>query len=88
MDSASTFFEHGSLGYSETGTNGRFDGLELKCEGWRVEALEMERIESSYFGDPSRFPDGTATFDCALLMRDTIHAWHGRPDLCCSATGV
>ncbi len=87
LESASRFFERGSLGYSDTRTDGRFDGLELKCEGWHVQSLDVERIESSYFDDLSRFPQGTATFDCALLMRDVVHEWHGRPDLCCSSSG-
>ena len=85
LESASKFFERGSLGYSDTQTNGRFDGLELKCHGWRVQAIDIERIESSFFGDSSRFPPGTATFDCALLMREIVHEWHGRSDLCCSS---
>lgn len=85
VESASKFFEQGSLGYSNTRTDGRFDGLELNCNNWQVQALDVERIESSYFGDLFEFPEGTVTFDCALLMRNIDHEWHGRPDLCCTA---
>jgi hypothetical protein len=49
---------------------------------------DIEQIESSHFGDLCRFPEGTTTFDCALLMRDIVHEWHGRPDLCCSSCGA
>ena len=84
LDSASDFFAQGSLGYSDTGVDGRFDGLELQCQNWRVESLDVENIQSSYFEDTTRFPVGTVEFDCALLMRDIVHQWHGRPDLCCS----
>lgn len=83
LDSASDFFEAGSLGYSATPAEGRFDGLELRCEAWRVEPLEVDRIESSYFENEALFPRGSVEFDCALLMRDIDHEWHGREDLCC-----
>lgn len=85
LESASNFFERGSLGYSETNTDGTFDGLELQCDQWHVESLNVDTIQSSYFEDQSRFPCGSVDFDCALLMRDIVHEWHGRPDLCCAA---
>jgi Uncharacterized conserved protein (COG2071) len=88
LKAASDFFERGSLGYSATKTDGRFDGLELACKNWHVEPLNVESIQSSYFGDQSKFPKGSVEFDCALLMRDTAHEWHGRPDLCCSSETV
>jgi len=84
LETASRFFDSGSLGYSDTSASGKFDGLELRCKNWRVQSLEVEAIESSYFEDHSRFPVGSVEFDCALLMRDIDHEWHGRPDLCCS----
>lgn len=79
----SEFFERGALGYSATSTDGRFEGIEFGCHNWRVEPLAIEDIESSYFEDESLFPAGTVGFDCALLMRDIPHEWHGRDDLCC-----
>lgn len=81
---ASRFFEAGALGYSVTKDRDRFDGLELRCRNWQVEALEIEQIESSYFENESLFPRGSVEFDCALLMRGISHEWHGREDLCCS----
>lgn len=83
---ASTFFERGSLGYSVTKSNDRYDGLELRCIDWRMEPLAVEHIQSSYFQDDSRFPKGSVEFDCALLMKGIQHEWHGREDLCCDAT--
>ena len=85
VDEASAFFEEGSLGYSATRTAGRYDGLELRCTSWHVEPLAIDRVESSYFEDETRFPTGSVAFDCALLMRDIDHEWHGREDLCCPA---
>jgi hypothetical protein len=79
---ASTFFEAGSLGYSATRRAGRFDGLELRSFRWRVDPLEITAVASSYFEDETRFPSGSARFDCALLMRDIAHEWHARDPIC------
>lgn len=82
---ASDFFEQGALGYSDTRTAGRFNGLELQCDDWHVESLEVDAIRSSYFEDRAQFPSGSVEFDCALLMRDIVHEWQSQPDLYCSA---
>ncbi len=82
----SEFFRLGSLGYSDTRTDGQFDGLEMRCDNWQVEPLDVEKVESNYFEDQSRFPKGSATFDCALLMRGIDHEWHGRETMCCPTT--
>lgn len=81
---ASEFFEGGSLGYSATGDPRRLDGLELRCDRWHIEPLEVTRVQSSFFDDPAAFPPGSIEFDCALLMRDIAHEWHSQPDFCCS----
>ena len=78
---ASAFFEPGSLGYSVTSDAGRLDGLELRTHGWSVEPLQVDDVHSSYFSDEGRFPKGSATFDCALVMRNLGHEWHGAEDL-------
>lgn len=84
LETASHFFKEGSIGYSDTSDVGRFDGLELQCPNWRVDALEVTEMSSSYFNDKTKFPSGSVSFDCALLMRGIQHQWLGRPDLCCS----
>jgi hypothetical protein len=78
---ASAFFEAGSLGYSVTEAGDRFDGLELRTNGWSVEPLAVEDVHSSYFSDRSRFPEGSVAFDCALVMRDREHEWRPIADL-------
>jgi len=83
---ASDFFKRGSLGYSVTHVDGKYDGLELRCPDWSMETLKVERVASSYFDDKLRFPAGSIQFDCALLMRSIEHEWHGREDLCCSTS--
>jgi hypothetical protein len=75
LDAASTFFEPGSLGFSTTCDGNRLDGVRLTTSSWQVGALDVERVHSSYFADPDRFPPGSVTFDCALIMRDVRHEW-------------
>ena len=41
----------------------------------------MIAAESSFFDDRSRLPDGTATLDCALLMRDVPVMWNPLPPM-------
>lgn len=85
---ASDFFECGSLGYSATHTAGEYDGLELQTFNWQVLPLSVERVESSFFEDRKLFPVGSIEFDCALLMRNIKHEWHGRPSLCAASGHV
>lgn len=81
LEASSEFFEAGSVGYSATDRAGCFEGLELNSFNWRVEALDVEHIESSFFADSGRFPDGSATYDSALLMRGIDHEWLARDGL-------
>lgn len=81
LETASAFFEEGSLGYSPTSQPGCFDGLELRTDCWSTTPLEAGLVRSSFFEDHERFPPGAATFDHALLMRNIPHTWHGRDRL-------
>jgi hypothetical protein len=83
MDEVSSFFQRGSLGYSGTAENDHFDGLELRTFRWQLEPLDVSEVVSSFFDDVARFPAGSATFDCALLMRDIEHEWHARESIAC-----
>jgi len=78
---ASSFFEPGSLGYSVTSDSNRLDGLLLETKQWRVEAINVKEVSSSYFADESTFPKGSVEFDHALIMRNIEHEWHSAPDL-------
>jgi hypothetical protein len=78
---ASGFFEPGSLGYSVTNQENRFDGLKLETKTWRVEPLKVASVYSSYFADELKFPKGSVEFDCALIMRNIEHEWLSEPDL-------
>ncbi|HXI72495.1 MAG TPA: DUF2071 domain-containing protein [Verrucomicrobiae bacterium] len=78
---ASEFFARGAVGYSATENPACCDGLELHTNGWQVEPLAVELVESSFFDDPSRFPVGEIHFDCALLMRNIPHEWRALPQI-------
>jgi hypothetical protein len=78
---ASSFFEAGSLGYSTMRNGRRLDGLLLRTMDWRLRALSVSEVQSSFFANPQTFPDGSAQFDHALIMRDLQHKWHKAEDL-------
>jgi hypothetical protein len=79
---ASDFFKAGSLGYSATSNGTRLDGMTLETATWQVRPLYVQHVQSSFFSDAARFPDGSVTFDCALIMRDIGHEWRSAPCLC------
>ena len=81
IDEASRFFEAGSLGYSATSNKDRLDGIQLRTQQWKVEPLHVDQVYSSYFADRAHFPEGSASFDCALIMRNIEHEWHSANDL-------
>ncbi len=78
---ASDYFEKGSVGYSATRDRNRLDGIRLETQEWSVRALEVEQVVSSFFADEKNFPEGSVTFDHALVMRDLRHEWHEVADL-------
>jgi hypothetical protein len=78
---ASEFFSRGAMGYSATDKPDCCDGLELHTSKWQVEPLEIQWVSSSFFDDPSLFPNGTIQFDCALLMQNIEHEWRVLPRL-------
>jgi hypothetical protein len=78
---SSHFFECGSLGYSVTRDPLRLDGLRLKTKEWQVHAFAVEQVASTFFADTVRFPNGSAAFDHALIMRDIPHEWHQAADI-------
>jgi hypothetical protein len=81
LGEASNFFRTGSRGYSPAAAAKAYEGLDLRCDHWHVDPLEVRQIRSSYFDDTRLFPAGSAEFDCALLMRDIPHRWIGLRNL-------
>ena len=81
MEQASTFFKTGSLGFSASRDPTRSDGLLLQTDQWIIGPLAVSEVQSSYFEDGRKFPQGTITFDHALIMRDIAHEWHRAEDM-------
>ncbi len=79
LTEASNFFETGSLGYSVTNDAQHLDGIVLQTKEWKVDALELEFVHSSYYEDESIFPKGSIEFDHALIMQNIAHEWHSAP---------
>jgi hypothetical protein len=75
LEAASQFFRTGSVGFSPRKSSLHLDGLELETPAWRIEPVHLLEVRSSFFQDPTHFPPGSATLDCALVMRDVIARW-------------
>jgi uncharacterized protein DUF2071 len=75
LDDASLFFQQSPLGFSPGHQAQYLEGLELRCERWSVEALDVTRVVSSYFDDASKFPPDSVSFDSAFLMRNIESTW-------------
>jgi hypothetical protein len=87
VSAAADFFSLGATGYSATRDPAHFHGMELHSLNWSVTALAVDEAQSAFFEDANRFPAGSATLDCALLMRGIEHEWHSRPDLYVAPNG-
>jgi hypothetical protein len=80
LDDAHAFFRDGGPGFSPT-PDGRFAGIDLKAESWQLDPVAVTGMEAAWFDDLNRFPQGTAVFDSALVMRRTSSRWRGVPDV-------
>jgi hypothetical protein len=74
---ASEFFRRGHDGYSPR-RSGRFDGMRLCCDEWRLRPFAIERAVSSVY---DAYPAGAASLDCALVMTDVPVRWQSLPAL-------
>ena len=80
LQTASDFFEAGSLGYSARKGSSDLDGLSLKISGWKVQPFDLKFVHSSFFDDLDIFPRDSVKFDHALFMENTHHEWLSAPD--------
>jgi hypothetical protein len=76
---ASRFFRDGTRGLSATRSGRHLDAMEFRTGAWHVEAGRVRSATSSFFDDPDRFPPGSATLDCALVMRNVPARWRPLP---------
>jgi hypothetical protein len=81
LKDASEFFRRGSVGFSDGRDERCLDGMELDTGSWRVDPVEVRAVHSTFFDDQDRFPPGSATLDCALLMRDVSATWNPLPPM-------
>lgn len=88
VESAASFFSLGATGYSATRDPSRFHGMELHSLNWAISPMIIDDAQSAFFDSPARFPPGSVTPDCALLMRGIEHEWHSRPDLYIAPDGA
>jgi hypothetical protein len=79
LERASAFFQRGSVGLSAGRDGQLLDRMELCTGSWRVEPVELRAARSTFFDDQVRFPRGSATLDCALLMREVPVTWNPLP---------
>ncbi|MEU0569008.1 DUF2071 domain-containing protein [Nonomuraea sp. NPDC005983] len=75
LQQASTFFERGAKGYSPTSA-GALEGMELHTGAWQLDACRIISAQSSFFDS---LPPGSATLDCALVMREVPVTWRPLP---------
>ncbi|MEP6902655.1 MAG: DUF2071 domain-containing protein [Actinomycetota bacterium] len=76
---SSKFFETGALGFSVTNNVKYLDGISLETKSWKVDALEIDYVHSSFYDDETIFPKGSIEFDHALIMQNIAHEWHSAP---------
>ncbi len=79
IEESSSFFESGSTGISDRSGEDGYDQIELEVNRWEVHPFDVERMQSSFFDDETRFPEGSVEFDHALIMRNIPHAWRSKP---------
>lgn len=83
VEEASAFYRGGAVGFSDTRTPGKYEGLELQIPEWNVRPLAVEHVSCDFFDDPAKFPPGSVAFDNALLMRTVKNVFVGRGSFCC-----
>lgn len=79
VSAASDYFRDAPLARSARESGGELDSVRRTTGRWSVEPARLLSVESSFFADPARFPEGTAEPDSALLMRGIPALWAPEP---------
>jgi hypothetical protein len=80
VEAASAFHEQGAVGWSPRRDGHGVEPLELTSKEWAVEPGQVISLNSSYF---DALPEGAATLDSVVVMRDIPFFWdtpHITPD--------
>lgn len=72
VDTASTFYEHGSVGWSPKRNGAGAEPLQLTSPDWKVEPAHAISVQSSFF---DALPAGSAVLDSVVAMRDLPFFW-------------
>jgi hypothetical protein len=72
VEAASAFHEQGAVGWSPRRSGNGVEPLELTSKEWSVEPGRVLSLKSSYF---DALPQGAATLDSVLVMRDIPFFW-------------
>jgi len=72
---ASACFCECCVGISPSTKKDQFKTIRLKTSSWDVKPLMIQELHSSYFENTSLFPEGSITFDHALVMEGIEHEW-------------
>ncbi|WP_217181685.1 DUF2071 domain-containing protein [Streptomyces sp. AC495_CC817] len=67
LDEASEFYRAGRVGWSLARDGRRVEPVALTSEAWAVEGARLHDLRSSFF---DALPEGSATFDSVVVMRD------------------
>jgi hypothetical protein len=80
VESASAFYEQGSVGWSPRKDGTGSEALELTSREWAVEPAQVISLSSSFF---DALPQGAASLDSVVVMRDIPFFWEAprvKPD--------
>ncbi|MDQ1547985.1 MAG: hypothetical protein QOH69_2889 [Actinomycetota bacterium] len=80
VDAASAFYKSGAVGWSPRRGGHGVEPIELTSSAWAVEPGRVVDLRSSFFDS---LPEGAATLDSVLVMRDIPVVWaipHIEPD--------
>ncbi len=80
VEAASAFHEQGAVGWSPRRDGKGVEPLELTSKEWAAEPGQVMSLQSSYF---DALPEGAATLDSVVVMRDIPFFWdtpHIEPD--------
>ena len=78
-DEASQLFRRAAVSYSLRRKGGALDGIETRTQTWSMQPAGIDHVRSSFFDVPTTFPAGSATVDCAFVMRDVAADWRAAP---------
>jgi uncharacterized protein YqjF (DUF2071 family) len=75
FEEACAFFKRGDCGFS-CAQSANLEGIQLRTLEWKMEALDVTDVQSTFYENPEKFPRDSLKFDCGLLMRNIPHEWH------------